>query len=93
MKTGFDGRPAGEAFVEFRSQADALRAYNERNFSSMGNRYVELIGATAEDTFMAFGPARHGEADGYGQGHSGGGYGAAAGCGGSRVARPGPYGW
>lgn len=93
MKQGWDGRPTGEAFVEFTSQAEANRAYNDLNFAVMGSRYVELIGATLEDTFAAFGEGGGGKAGCGGPGAPGAaGYGASAA---GRMPRPAPYsvGW
>jgi len=43
-----EGRPSGEAFVEFMSVADKLRAM-EKNRQHMGRRYVEVFDASTED--------------------------------------------
>lgn len=65
MKTGWDGRPTGEAFVEFASKEEALRAFNDLNFAMMGSRYVELLGATPEDTVLYVASAATAKAGGY----------------------------
>ena len=41
--TGADGRPSGEAWIAFTSDAAATRAVAERNNQHLGNRYVELF--------------------------------------------------
>jgi len=58
LRRGDDGRPAGEGFIEFASNDEALRAFKEKNFAMMGVRYIELAGATADEvsTFLS-GPA------------------------------------
>jgi len=43
------GQPSGEALVEFSDQSECERAFNEKQGSSMGHRYIELFGATPED--------------------------------------------
>lgn len=55
MKQAPDGRPAGECFVEFADVVEARRAHEDLNYTSMGSRYVEILGATPEDAYAAFG--------------------------------------
>lgn len=43
-----EGRPSGEAFVEFMSVSDKLRAM-EKNRQHMGRRYVEVFDASSDD--------------------------------------------
>lgn len=38
-----DGRPSGEAVVNFQSRAEAERAVAEKNRHNMGTRYIELF--------------------------------------------------
>jgi heterogeneous nuclear ribonucleoprotein F/H len=38
-----DGRPSGEAVVNFPSRADAERAIQEKNRHNIGTRYIELF--------------------------------------------------
>lgn len=40
---GHDGRPSGEAWVQFSSPDEASRAVRERNRAHIGSRYVELF--------------------------------------------------
>lgn len=40
---GADGRPNGEAWVQFSSPEEAARAVHEKNRAHMGSRYVELF--------------------------------------------------
>lgn len=49
LKMGSDGRPSGEAFIEFISPSEALRAQADLNMATMGSRYVELLNANQED--------------------------------------------
>ncbi|CAK9029147.1 unnamed protein product [Durusdinium trenchii] len=51
-KLDYMGRPSGEVFVEFFNNDEAVRAFNDRNFQMMGNRYVELLGASDKDVQM-----------------------------------------
>jgi len=78
LKQDFSGRPSGEVFVEFASNDEAIRAFHDRNFQMMGNRYVELMGATDKDvqTYLD----NNGKGGGYGPMMKGGGKG-----------RPSPY--
>jgi RNA recognition motif. (a.k.a. RRM, RBD, or RNP domain) len=43
LNIGPDGRPSGEAWVQFASPDEALRAVHEKNRAHMGSRYVELF--------------------------------------------------
>jgi len=38
-----DGRPSGEAVVNFPNRADAERAIQEKNRHNIGTRYIELF--------------------------------------------------
>ncbi|CAJ1399339.1 unnamed protein product [Effrenium voratum] len=66
LKQDFSGRPSGEAFAEFVSTEEAVRAFNEKNFQMMGTRYIELMGASDNDvqTYLVGGGA--GAKGGYG---------------------------
>eukprot|EP00386_Alphamonas_edax_P010850 GDKI01034704.1.p2 GENE.GDKI01034704.1~~GDKI01034704.1.p2 ORF type:complete len:112 (-),score=37.51 GDKI01034704.1:183-518(-) len=48
-----DGRPSGEAFVEFASPEEAGRAMQTRNKANMGGRWVELYLSSKEDMMAA----------------------------------------
>jgi len=48
-----NGRPSGEAYVEFASPDEAQRAYIARNRATMGHRYVELFHATKAEMMAA----------------------------------------
>lgn len=44
----YDGRPTGEAFVEFAS-ADDARAALAKDRMTLGSRYIELFSSSAEE--------------------------------------------
>mmetsp|Transcript_28042 Transcript_28042/g.65858 ORF Transcript_28042/g.65858 Transcript_28042/m.65858 type:complete len:255 (+) Transcript_28042:57-821(+) len=46
------GRPTGIGFVEFVSPEEAKRAYNEKNYQTIGTRYIELMEAYDKDIEM-----------------------------------------
>lgn len=56
LTRGSDGRPTGEALVDFRSVQVAMRALEEMQHQSLGNRYIELFKATG-DEFVETGKA------------------------------------
>mmetsp|Transcript_126196 Transcript_126196/g.356897 ORF Transcript_126196/g.356897 Transcript_126196/m.356897 type:complete len:293 (-) Transcript_126196:128-1006(-) len=43
------GRPSGEALVEFADQESCVQAFNTKQGESMGKRYIELFGASQEE--------------------------------------------
>jgi len=49
LKMDDSGRPSGIGFVEFVSAEEAKRAYTEKNFQTIGTRYVELMEAMPRD--------------------------------------------
>merc|ERR1719506_3308205 len=44
-----DNRPTGEAYVEFMFMDDCLKAFKEKQHSSMERRYVELYPSSQEE--------------------------------------------
>ena len=46
------GRPTGIGFVEFVTPEEAKRAYNEKNYQTIGTRYIELMEAFDKDVEM-----------------------------------------
>lgn len=48
-----DGRPSGEAYVEFVSPEEAWRALKSRNGALMDRRYIELFPATKQEMELA----------------------------------------
>uniref|UniRef100_A0A7S1Q0T3 RRM domain-containing protein n=1 Tax=Alexandrium catenella TaxID=2925 RepID=A0A7S1Q0T3_ALECA len=48
-----DGRPRGEAYVEFSELSEASRALNSMQYAMMGTRYIELFNSTPEEMTMA----------------------------------------
>ena len=72
LPTDAAGQTTGIAFVEFVSEAEAKRAWSQKNFQYMGPRYIELMEARDQDIQMHFGSGN-------------GGYGAMKGCFGARA--------
>ena len=52
----YDGRPTGNAFVEFLNPMDAKNAM-VRDRQMLGNRYVELFASSREEVAQATGSA------------------------------------
>jgi RNA recognition motif. (a.k.a. RRM, RBD, or RNP domain) len=52
--TNYDGRPTGQAFVEFASPVDASAAM-AKDRQSMGTRYVELFPSSREEVARSSG--------------------------------------
>jgi len=50
---GNDGRPSGEAFVELQSEESALAAQQSLNREHLGERYIEVFTASAQDVNRA----------------------------------------
>eukprot|EP00916_Digyalum_oweni_P015002 GHVL01024503.1.p1 GENE.GHVL01024503.1~~GHVL01024503.1.p1 ORF type:complete len:465 (-),score=90.38 GHVL01024503.1:20-1414(-) len=50
-----NGKPSGEAYVEFVNPQEAYRAFTERNRAMLGNRYIELFSARKSDMLAAAG--------------------------------------
>mmetsp|Transcript_133183 Transcript_133183/g.371260 ORF Transcript_133183/g.371260 Transcript_133183/m.371260 type:complete len:923 (-) Transcript_133183:138-2906(-) len=48
-----DGKPKGEAYVEFSELSEASRALNTLQYAMMGSRYIELFNSTPEEMSMA----------------------------------------
>ncbi|EZG57170.1 putative RNA recognition motif protein, partial [Gregarina niphandrodes] len=48
-----DGRPSGEAYVEFKTAAEASRALRTRQKARMERRYIELFASSKEEMDMA----------------------------------------
>jgi len=48
-----NGRPSGEAYVEFSSADEAYRAFQQKNRSMVGPRYIELFFATKTEMMHA----------------------------------------
>ncbi|CEM21922.1 unnamed protein product [Vitrella brassicaformis CCMP3155] len=70
--TTLDGRPSGEAWVQFDSESTAEQARMELNKQTMGSRYIELFPSTKAEMVHAQQP--RGFRPGMGMG-GGGGYG------------------
>ncbi len=43
INRNIDGRPSGEAVVNFQNRAEAERAIAEKNRHNIGTRYIELF--------------------------------------------------
>eukprot|EP00921_Rhytidocystis_pertsovi_P006389 GHVQ01010899.1.p1 GENE.GHVQ01010899.1~~GHVQ01010899.1.p1 ORF type:complete len:587 (-),score=78.60 GHVQ01010899.1:161-1921(-) len=48
-----NGRPSGEAYVQFMNAAEAWRAYNDKQGAPMDRRYIELFAATQREMDFA----------------------------------------
>ena len=55
LQTDSFGEFTGIAFVEFGSNSEAQRAFNQKNFQYMGSRYIELMEARDLDIEKHFG--------------------------------------
>ena len=52
LQSDAGGRPTGIGFVEFVSAEEAKRAYNDKNYQTIGTRYIELMEAYEKDVEM-----------------------------------------
>lgn len=72
MKNNQEGRPSGECFVEFDSQAAADDAVARLNNKNLGSRYIEVFHAEQKDLIYAAGGGGGGGYAAGGGGFSGG---------------------
>ena len=88
--TDFEGRPKGEAFVQFTTTAGAERA-QEKNKQNMGHRYIEVFMSSMEEAKRAQTQMAFGAMGGGGRGGAGGPMRGGMMSQGGGMMRPGPY--